>query len=209
MKKTFFLGCLILFLTPTVWAQEKIEAPVWNVGDKWVLTQGNIEVVGVDQNSYTIKFSEDTCLLENMRFKKMVLEKSTLNRIYTLKGDKRIKYAGARKRILNFPLSPNKQWLDTCFQKKLFGDNEGIATYEWEETFNLLGWEDVQVQAGKYKAIKLEYKQKNIMSGSITFGSEYWIRYWYSPDVKYFVKCEYDKTFGKKDWELTSFQLKK
>ena len=38
--------------------------------------------------------------------------------------------------------------------------------------------------------------------------------YWYSPDVKYFVKCQYDKDWmkDKKDifnWESTSFQLKK
>ena len=67
MKKIAFLvGCLILFVAPTVFAQEKVEAPVWNVGDKWVFTQGNIEVVGIDQNSYTLNFSKDTCRVENL-----------------------------------------------------------------------------------------------------------------------------------------------
>jgi len=211
MKKMAFGAWLILFLPAMVFAQEKIEAPIWNVGDKWIFTQGNIEVVGADKDSYTLNFSKDTCILENMRFEKMVFEKSNLNRIYILKGDKRIKYTGAWKRLLNFPLNPGKQWQDTCLQTILAGFLSGIETLDLAETFKFLGWEDVQVQAGKYRVIRLEYKQKNISSGTTTFGVEGWIRYWYSPEVKYFVKCQYDKDLfeGVKDWELTSFQPKK
>jgi hypothetical protein len=38
--------------------------------------------------------------------------------------------------------------------------------------------------------------------------------YWYSPEVKYFVKRHYDKDWMKEnkeifDWELASFKLKK
>ena len=35
--------------------------------------------------------------------------------------------------------------------------------------------------------------------------------YWYSPDVKYIVKCQYEKTDywdTINDWEVTSFKLK-
>jgi len=45
-----FLGWLIVFIPAMLFAQEKVEASVWNVGDKWVFTQGNIEVVGADKN---------------------------------------------------------------------------------------------------------------------------------------------------------------
>ena len=211
MKKIIFLGLLIAFLPAMVFAQEKIEAPVWNIGDKWIFTQGNIEVVGADQNAYTVNFSKDTCIIENMVFEKMVFEKSTLNRIYILKREKRIKYTGARRRILNFPLYPGKQWQDTSLQKILTGPRAGTSTLDLAETFRILGWEDVQVQAGKYKVIKLEYKEKNITSGSLSYGAEGWIRYWYSPNVKYFVKCQYEKGLfeGVTDWELTSFQFKR
>ena len=51
MRKMMIVGSLILFLPAIVFAQEKIEAPIWNVGDKWVFTQGNIEVVDADQSS--------------------------------------------------------------------------------------------------------------------------------------------------------------
>ena len=44
-------------------------------------------------------------------------------------------------------------------------------------------------------------------------GAEIVNQYWYSPDVKYFVKCQYDKGWMKEDkeifdWELTAFYLK-
>ena len=53
MKKTIFLGLLIMFLPALVFSQEKVEAPVWNVGDKWVFSgEGSIEVINADQNSY-------------------------------------------------------------------------------------------------------------------------------------------------------------
>jgi hypothetical protein len=60
-----FLGWLILFLPIMAFAQEKVEAPVWNVGDKWVFTGGGtIEVLKVDQNGYVVKFSDAICVIE-------------------------------------------------------------------------------------------------------------------------------------------------
>ncbi len=45
MKKMVFLGWLILFLPAMVLGQEKVDAPVWSVGDKWFFTgEGTIEV---------------------------------------------------------------------------------------------------------------------------------------------------------------------
>ena len=58
MKKMVFLGWLFVFLPAMVFAQEKVEGPVWNVGDKWVFDQGGpIEVIGCDAQCYSVKFS--------------------------------------------------------------------------------------------------------------------------------------------------------
>jgi len=211
MKKMVFLALLIVLLPAMVFAQEKVEAPVWNVGDKWVFTQGNIEVQGADKDGYTLNFSKDTCILENREFQKIIFEKSTLNRVYTLKGDKREKYAGGIRKILNFPFNPGKQWQDSFYGKPLTGFLAGRVNQDYSESFNILGWEDVQVSAGNFKALRLEYKVKNTNPGSMGYGSEGWIRYWYFPGAKYFIKCQYDKDYfaGEKDWELTSFSLKK
>ena len=74
------------------------------------------------------------------------------------------------------------------------------------EAFKVLGWENVKVQAGNFKTIKLQYTIENKTVG--TSGKSI---YWYAPEVKYFVKCQYDKLYFLRvdDWELASFKLQK
>jgi hypothetical protein len=215
MRRMVLLGLLVLFVAPVVCAGEKVNAPVWHVGDKWVFTQGNIEVIGADKNRFALNFSKDTCILENAGFETIIYEKSTLNRIYTLREDKREKYAMALSKILDFPLSTGKQW-KTVYSSMGPGAWSQVS-YNFSEIYNVLGWEDIVVQAGKFKALRVEYKRV-VTDSSRTWeamGGEIIHQYWYSPEMKYFVKCQYDlKDWMKQDkqifnWELISFQLKK
>ncbi len=219
-KMIFFLW--ILFLSPSItWAQEKIEAPVWNLGDKWVFTQGNIEVIGADKKSYALNFSKDTCIVENVGFETIIFEKSTLNRIYTVKEDKREKYSIGLKNIFNFPLSPGKQWKYAYSAQPIitrgYETSQGIPTLDYYENIKILGWEDIGVKAGQFRALRIEFvggHKEYLMTLFPRPGFEFKNYYWYSPNVKYFVKCQYDKDWMKGnreifDWELTSFQLKK
>ena len=217
MKRILLLGTLIVFIPAILFAQEKVEAPVWNVGDKWVFTQGSIEIIDADQNSYTMKFPSDRTTawnLESGGFDKIIFEKATLNRIYALKANKREKYTGFRRTHLNFPFNPGKKWKDTFSTKPVFGYHIEDRVIEYTETYAVLGWEEVEVRAGKFKAIKLECE--HVITGppgyiGIGIGrGTVW--YWYSPAGKYFVKGQYDvqlRAFDLKDWELTSFTLKK
>jgi hypothetical protein len=222
MKKIIFLWWLALFLPAMIFAQEKIEAPMWNVGDKWVFTQGNIEVIGADKNSYALCFSKDTCILENVGFETIIFEKSTLNRVYCVKEDRREKYLMGLKNIFNFPFSPGKQWKHTYSAKpiltKAYVTGRGIPTLDYYENIRIVGWEDIEVKAGKFRALKIEFisGHKEIMGGGVIPTPAYEEKgyYWYSPDVKYFVKRQYDKVSIDThkeifNWELTSFQLKK
>jgi hypothetical protein len=205
MKKITYLGWLIMFLPAMIFAQDKIEAPVWNVGDKWVFTQGNIEVVGSNQNSYILNFSKDTCRVENKGFEKIIFDKSTLNKIYAIREDKREKFTDTQRRILDFPFNLGKEWNDTGTVTPLSGPMKGI-TMDLSETFKVLGWEDVKVQAGNFKTIKLQHTIEN---RTMKHSGE--SLYWYAPEVKYFVKCQYDTNYwiGVTNWELISFKLKK
>ena len=207
MKKMVFLGWLVMFLPVMVFGQEKIEAPIWNVGDKWVFDrEGPMEVVGSDAQSYSVKFAGG--LFPKDASGIAILERSTLNITHILDENKRKKYSDTRKMILNFPLTIGKQW-------KGYYETPPAGTwgvYQWHETFQVLGWEDVGVRAGKFKAIKLEYKiEKSTPRTGPTSKSSAW--YWYSPEIKNFVKCQYEKGYdegvGREDWELISYQLKK
>ena len=215
MKRIILLGLLLMFLAPMVFAQEKIEAPIWNVGDKWNFTgNGSIDVIRADTSGYALKFSEGKCLFESQGCKTILFEKATRNRLNAVEGDKRKKYTMGLRKILDFPFSTGKQWKDAYSGKLLFGRDD-MAAFDYSEKFTILGWEDLQVQAGKFKVFKLEYKAT--VSSPYSWGpkdEEVKHYYWYSPDAKYFVKCQYDKDWMKQsnkifNWELTSFQLKK
>jgi len=214
MRKMIFGGWLIAFLPAMVFAQEKMEAPVWNVGDKWIFTgDGNIEVVKADQSGYILKFSERNCNVESQGCKTILFGKATLNRINAVEGDKRKKYVMGLSKLLDFPLGPGKQW-KTAYSSTGPG-SMGPVSYDFSEIYKVSGWEEIVVQAGKFKALRMEYKRVTTgASGWGAIGREMTNQYWYSPEVKYFVRCQYDKDWLKDDkeifnWELTSFQLKK
>jgi hypothetical protein len=197
MKKMVLLMLLAVFIPAIVCGQDKIQSPVWNMGDKWSLTGDvTITVVNVDEKTYAVKYL--TAGGESI----LICEKSSLNRLYSMEKDKRIPYEGRNKRLFNFPLEIGKGWKDK------FTSKGAIKVYTYFETFTVLGWEEVVVQAGKFKAVKIEYKQANADEPA----KEGRLWYWYSPDVKYMIKCQYEKGDywdALYDWELTSYQLKK
>jgi hypothetical protein len=222
MKKITFLGWLVLFLPAMVFGQEKVEAPVWNAGDKWIFTgDGTIEVMQVDQDGYVMNFSDSICVLERQGFNKIIFDKSTLQRSYSLEGKKLRKYKMGLKNILNFPLRPGKQWKNAYSAQPILSKGYmtgmGLPTLDYYENIKILGWEDIGAKAGKFRTLKFEFisgHPEYTMAMLPRPGFEFKNYYWYSPDVKYFVKCEYDKTLMKGheeifNWELTSFKLKK
>jgi hypothetical protein len=217
MKKIFFLAWAALFIPAFLCAQEKIEAPAWNVGDKWVFSGGGtVEVFKSDPNGFVVKFSEAVCVVEGQGFETIILDKTTLHRVHTLKGEKRKKYTMGLKKIFDFPYAPGKQWKDAYCAKPIVGPGKGQISLDYYEKFNALGWEETAVQAGKFRALKIEViRGHEAMPQRWISADEYRSLYWYSPNVKYFVKCEYDPASVKEyrgevfNWELTSFYLKK
>lgn len=197
MKKILLLSFLILLIPAFAFGQDKVGAPVWSIGDKWVLTEDvTILVANADDHSYAVKYLTGGGELI------LIFEKSSLNRLYVMEKEKRTPYEGRNKRLFNFPLEIGKGWKDKFVSKG------AIKEYIYLETFTPLRWEDVVVQAGKFRAVKIEYKQ----SYADEPGKEGKLWYWYSPDVKYMIKCQYEKSRywdALYDWELTSFQLKK
>ena len=208
MKKICLLGWLILLFAQIVCAQEKIEAPIWNVGDKWVFTQGMaIEVINNnDETSYKVKFQNEMLLFE----------KSTLNMIYPFQGKKRQTYRVPQRRLFDFPLMIGKRWKDNYLAELKWEDEytsrPGGHTIGDEtqifESYRVLGWEEVELQAGMFKAMKIEYKREWSSPNSGMREGKAW--YWYSPEVRNLVRFQYDKSqiwSKNSNWELISFHL--
>ena len=172
MKKIFALGLWLIFLPSMVFAQEKIEAPIWNVGDKWTFSgEGSIEVVKTDQSGYNLKFSDRNCSFESQDLNTILFEKSTRNRINVVEGDKRKKYAMGLSKILDFPLSVGKEWKSAYSALVMHQWSGHRHYYDYSEIYKVLGWEDVAVQGGKYKALRVEYRRKAALS--VRRGGEY------------------------------------
>ena len=223
MKKIVYLGWLMVFIPVMVFAQEKVEVPIWNVGDKWVFDQeGPFEVTGRDARYYAVQFSGGIFSKDASGI--ALFERSTLNVKYMLESDQRKEYRGFRKKILNFPLTPGKEWKDLYqrmeYETGMAASTGAMVAVEYQETFRVLGWEEVEVRAGQFKALKLEYKIK--LSWRERFGpgagieSKAW--YWYSSEVKNFVKCQYEEGYqealiqekgARENWELVSYELRK
>jgi hypothetical protein len=88
---------------------------------------------------------------------------------------------------------------------------------DYYENIRVLGWEDIGVKAGKFRALKIEFisGHKEFMAGIMPGPArEHKGYYWYSPEAKYFLKRQYDKDLTDThkeifNWELASFKLKK
>ncbi len=201
----------MIFVPLMVSAQEKIERPIWNVGDKWVFHQeGAMEVVGIDKNGYIVKFSGG--IFQESQTGTAIFSTSNLNILYLVKGTKLREYIETRKKLFDFPLTIGKEWKDSFYRR--------VAQHT--ETFSVVGWEEIQVRAGKYRALKVEYKLDVEVPGAIRYGAmpvgpRGTVSYWYSPEVKNLVKCKHQEGFmegpddfrARPDWELASFQIKK
>ena len=107
MKKIILLSLLVLLIPAIVCGQDRVEAPIWNVGDRWNLTGDVIiSVSNADESSYAVKYF--TAGGESI----LIYEKSSRNRLYIMDKDKRMKYEGRNKRLFNFPLEIGKSWTD-------------------------------------------------------------------------------------------------
>ena len=140
MKKMILLIFLFLFIPALLYGQDKVEVPVWNVGDKWTLTEDvNILVSNPNESGYVVKYI--TGRSETI----LIYEKSSLNRLYVMDKEKRVPYEGRNKRLFNFPLEIGKSWTDKFKTKATTVGGQELTVVE---TFTPLAWEDIEIKAG-------------------------------------------------------------
>jgi hypothetical protein len=203
MKKIILLSFLFLFIPVILYGQDKVEAPIWNLGDKWIWKRAdgamlNSQVVGVKQDLYILKMGTDPDLYG--------YDKRTMNVKFLIKeGGAQIKFESAWRNVLDFPMFVGKRWVNNTYSKPARGQLD--VTYINE--FNVEGVEDITTPAGTFKCYKIRLKQTNMVSQK---GG--WVHYWYSPQVKIWIKREAENTdfWLNSKWtpnaELISYTLK-
>lgn len=186
------------------WNQKKCEAPVWNIGDKWTYKKATgetfaYEVVKIEEDSYVVKVEGLSHLLG--------YDKKTMNHTFLVEtSGKRIESRSTARKLYDFPIVIGKKWSDTTTSISSVSKKE--ATFSCE--FQIEGVEEITTPAGTFKAFRIYFKQTVI---SPQRGSG-WIRVWYSPVIKNWIKREaekspfWQKTILGQDAELISFYVK-
>ena len=108
-------------------------------------------------------------------------------------------------RIMKFPLRVGDAYtVEFEYRNTLNGAMAGKQKYEMK----VVGWEDVIVPAGRFRALKIEgsgpgerYDRQVRYSAKIT--------YWYAPEVNQKIKYEFIYPNGRESVELTGYKLNK
>ena len=207
MKKAIVFGCLVLLFVPMSWAQEQCEVPLWKTGDQWTIKQADgstfsYEVVDVTNNLFIVKRRGDSELYGYNR--------KTANLDFRIKADgSRMNATNDLRKLFNFPISVGKKWTDTT--SGLPGQTRSGERQEsnFFIRFDVEGIEEVTTAAGTFKAYKIRHTLKNMKVRKNKTG---WILFWYSPEAKWWVKQEVEKSsfwpHSRLDTELVSYELK-
>ena len=101
-----------------------------------------------------------------------------------------------------FPLYPGKTWVnDFDWYMKGAAPSKGKG----EDRGRVIGWEDIQVPAGTFHALKVEVVTR--FSGTGGMADESTLDYWYSPKINRFVKFDYRSYYeGEIVTELVKYQ---
>jgi len=111
--------------------------------------------------------------------------------------------------VLTFPLQPGKKY---DVQSRYENQSTGAAGV-LDGKVEVIGWEDVAVPAGKFKALKIVVEGGYIRVDGNRLRGRYTSTGWYSPSVKNYVRfdsIDYDFTgrpYNKYTLELTQYKL--
>ncbi len=212
MQRVIIYLCFMLAqISPALAQSSPVNKPDIKVGDRW-----KYQVTNIYNNQVTSKFEQK---ITNVNGDEIKLDQTTFsspedsagrvasrdaNRATWTFPDRRI-FEGSYV-FLDFPLEVGKTWKNEYQRNR----NEGGGTTAFSSPVKVEGWEEVEVPAGKFKALKVVHSgfyNSKTNTGAWTGRSEETV--WYSPDVKKFVKSVYlDPGGDQRRTELVEYEVK-
>ena len=218
MSRVSLLAVAIAIAASTgVGAQGPVEKPSLNVGDRWTYKITDMQK-GAESSTFEARVTAvagDTVRLQRTTLTspdpKAVDQTATDSVDIATWTPANPRIVDGKFVMIAFPIDAGKSWE---YEYKIRAANGFETTHERKAKVE--GWEEVRVPAGSFKALKIVHdgrwtrievdrKYSGVLTDTI----------WYSPEVKRFVKREYqDRTGGGRTWdhtmfELVSFELKK
>jgi hypothetical protein len=196
MKKIVLIGFLFLYFVPMAWTQERWESPQLNVGDRWKYHakaggEWTEEVTATESDMYVIRYGK--------QFRGY--DKTTMNYNYTLEKNKRETFTGFQSRVLDFPLSIGKKWTKIISMGPKKGGTRQVVR-DFLEEYSVAAVEDVDVPAGTFTAVRIEYKRTAMRTTNLIAKATFW----YAPEAKALIK-KVGEGLDTPDMELVAYKL--
>lgn len=183
----FLVASLALLAVPALCAGQsdtRVVKPEIRVGDSWTYRGRNLLGPGVQEYETRVSFIDDKVILTISTRKN---DGKEIDAAWTSEWNAVTSYTGRMARphvgIFRFPLrvgesfEAKSEWLDPRNKGA-----EGIST----GTVRIVGWETVEVPAGKFRAMKIE--SEFLVRSPDGRSSQFKIVYWYVPEVRRWVK---------------------
>ena len=191
---TFLFLSAIAFSNAFAQSPAPVEAPELVIGDRWVfryvdlynneeLNKWELKVSGLHDDS--VRFAGVTLANKNAakvgKSYKASASRSTLTPANSL-------IVEGKEVRFDFPLEVGKTWKYDYKTRR--NDGNGFTTFSVNAKVE--GWEDVEVTAGKFKALKVTHASAySTETGGQRYNGQLVRTYWYSPEAKREVKYEF------------------
>ena len=194
------LGAIFSFAAIAAHAQS-VPRTDWKVGDTWTLgvtVNGGIAGTSRSEDVRVVKeVSESGYQVESTKRDGSgaapVVEMLNLSRDHNLISLTGSGGAPQEFKWLQWPLEMGRSYqFETSFQDQ-------VQTWKGKAT----GWEDVEVPAGKFKALHLEFERNGSNRSAATES------FWYAPEAKLVVKRIQSRPGAQRSRDITTFELVK
>jgi hypothetical protein len=207
MKRSLVLGLLgplflmisalflVGFLVPSASAEDcpagvkSASLPNLKVGTWWLLRRSGGEELRMEVKAIT---SDRIIMLDSTRPGIDVEYTKDYNALDTVNPRGELMRVSPHARSASFPICPGKKWSGAINASPLRGGGRG---YSYNLFVEVKEWEKIEVPAGSFEAIKIEYKAG---PGSTTC--------WYAPEAQRSVKCS-SPSNPLNNFELMKFEL--
>ena len=200
------LLALLLVTLPTLGAgqsETRIPKPEIRVGDSWTYRGTNVLAPGTHEHETRVSFVDDKVILAVSTRKS---DGKEFDSSWTSEWNAVNSYTGRMFRphtgLFRFPLrigdgyEMKMEWLEP--RTKIV---EGISS----GTVKVVGWETVEVPAGKFRAMKLE--SESVVRTADGRTPQFKGTHWYVPEVRRWVKLQLVGPRGTTSEELLEYKL--
>jgi hypothetical protein len=184
------LVALLLVAVPILSAGQsdvRIVKPEIRVGDSWTYRGTNVLAPGTHEYEHRVTFTDDKVILLVSTRKS---DGKEFDSSWTLEWNAVTSYTGRMHRphtgIFRFPLHIGDMHE---LKYEMLRPRENTAVNITAGTAMNVGWDTVDVPAGKFHAIKVEAKGV-IQQGDGSKESQLQATYWYAPEVRRWVKFQ-------------------